>query len=71
MKKLLIATLVAGGAVMAKAEGTSFDPSSVLSTATTTVTGIVASIGTLLGAAFLIYLGFVGYRKGKEAVNKV
>lgn len=51
-------------------EAGSFDPATFLGTATTTVTGIVTAIGTLLAAALGLYLAFVGYRKAREALNK-
>lgn len=52
------------------AEGDSFDPSSYLASANTTVTAVVTAVGTLLAAALGLYLAFVGYRKAREALNK-
>lgn len=72
MKKYAVALAVAGMSALAMAEGESgFDPSSLISSATSTVTTIVTAIGTLLAAAAGIYLAFVGYRAFKNAINKV
>lgn len=71
MKKFALAlgsaALVAGSAL---ADGT-FDPTSLLGSAETTITGIVTALGSLLGGAAAIYLAFVGWRKFREACNKV
>ena len=72
MKKFLTTALVCGAAVAAMAEGESgFDPSSLLSSASSTVTGIATAIGGVLTAAAAIYLAFIGWRKFREASNKV
>ena len=72
MKKLAIALAVAGGSGLAMAEGSSgFDPTTLMSSATTTVTSIVTALGTLLAAAAGIYLAFIGWRAFKAACNKV
>lgn len=73
MKKYAIAlgasALMAGAAL---AEGSAgFDPTTLMGDATTTVTSIVTALGTLLAAAAGIYLAFVGWRKFREACNKV
>lgn len=69
--KWFCAAALCFGAVAAHAEGESgFDPSTILGTATTTVTAIVTAIGALLAAAIGVYLAFVGYRKAREALNK-
>ena len=47
-----------------------FDPSTIISSATTSVGTIAAGIGALLAAAILIYVGFLGYRKVREGLNK-
>lgn len=59
-----------GTAVMAEDGDSGFDPSTILGTATTTITTIVTAIGALLAAAIGVYLAFVGYRKAREALNK-
>lgn len=71
-KKFLVAAGLAlvGSVAFAEGESGGFDPSTVLGTATTTVTGIVTAIGALLAAAIGLYLAFVGYRKAREALNK-
>lgn len=70
-KKFLFALAFALVGSFAFAEGDSgFDPSSLIGSATTTVTAIVTAIGSLLAAAIGIYLAFVGYRKAREALNK-
>ena len=75
MKKFLVPALVCGLSVAAMAEGESsgsgFDPSSLLSSAATTVSGIATAIGTVLTAAAAIYLAFIGWRKFREASSKV
>lgn len=72
MKKYAVALAVAGMSALAMAEGESgFDPSSLMSSAQTTVTTIVAALGTLLAAAAGIYLAFIGWRAFKAACNKV
>ena len=56
---------------MAHAEGASaFDPAATATAATATVTTLATAIGGLLGAAALLYGGFLGYRKIREALNK-
>lgn len=74
MNKKLFALLCGVGMMGAAfAEGepaAGFDPATFLTTATTTVTGIVTAVGTLLAAVFGLYLAYLGYRKGREAVNK-
>lgn len=73
MKKFLTTALVCAGTVAAMAEGeaASFDPSSLLSSAASTVTGIATAVGTVLTAAAAIYLAFIGWRKFREASNRV
>ena len=74
MKKFLVPALVCGLSAVAMAEGESgagFDPSSLLSSAATTVSGIATAIGTVLTAAAAIYLAFIGWRKFREASNRV
>lgn len=70
-KKILFAAAFAlvGSAVFAEGDQ-GFDPSTLLGTATTTVTTIATALGSLLAAAFTIYLAFVGYRKAREALGK-
>lgn len=77
-KSAIIRRLVAVGAVigsagmaLAQEGGDAFDAASTIASASTTVTTIVTAVGSLLGAAILLYVGFVGYRKGREALNKV
>lgn len=73
MKKYAIAlgsAALMAGAALAEGEA-GFDPSTLMSSATTTVSGIVTALGTLLAAAAGIYLAFVGWRKFREACNKV
>lgn len=71
MKKLafLGTALMLGASAFAEGAAT-FDPSTYLSTANTTVTAIVTTVGTLLATALGLYLAFVGYRKAREALNK-
>ena len=72
MKKCLVPALVCGLSVAAMAEGESgFDLSSLLSSASSTVTSIATAIGGVLTAAAAIYLAFIGWRKFREASNKV
>ena len=75
MKKFLVPALVCGLSVAAMAEGDSssgaFDPSQLLSSAATTVSGIATAIGSVLTAAAAIYLAFIGWRKFREASNRV
>ena len=73
MKKFLVPALVCGLSVAAMAEGeaSGFDPSTLLSSAATTVSGIATAIGTVLTAAAAIYLAFIGWRKFREASNRV
>lgn len=72
MKKYGIALATAAMAGLALAEGEAgFDPSTMMTSATSTVTSIVTALGTLLAAAAGIYLAFIGWRKFREACNKV
>ena len=73
MKKFLTTALVCGVSALAMAEGESggFDPSSLLSSASSTVTSIATAIGGVLTAAAAIYLAFIGWRKFREASNRV
>ena len=75
MKKYLVPALVCGLSLAAMAEGetggASFDPSSLLQTATSTVSGIASAIGAVLTAAAAIYLAFIGWRKFREASNRI
>lgn len=65
------AAFIGLGALSALAEGsTGFDASAMVSDATTSVNGVVTAIAGLLGAAVALYVGFVGYRKLKEGLNK-
>lgn len=72
MKKALIAL---GGVALvgaAMAEGSAgFDPSSLMSSAETTVSAIATAVGSILTAAAAIYLSFLGWRKFRDATNKV
>lgn len=73
MKKFLVPALVCGLSLAAMAEGDSstFDPSTLLTTASTTVTSIATAVGGVLTAAAAIYLAFIGWRKFREASNRV
>lgn len=72
MKKFLVPALVCAASVAAMAEGDGgFDPSGLLSSASSTVTGIATAIGGVLTAAAAIYLAFIGWRKFREASNRV
>lgn len=74
MKKILalVGSVMAGGAALAQEGGSSgFDPSTLLSQASTTVTSIATAVGGVLVAAAAIYLAFIGWRKFREACNKV
>ena len=74
MKKFLVPALVCGLSVAAMAEGESsgsFDPTSLLSSASSTVSGIATAIGGVLTAAAAIYLALIGWRKFREASNRV
>jgi len=72
MKKYALALAVAGVSALAMAEGSSgFDPSTLMTSANTTITSIVTALGTLLATAAGIYLAFVGWRAFKAACNKV
>ena len=72
IKKCAVALAVCGVSALAMAEGESgFDPTTLMSSATSTVTGIVSALGTLLAAAAGIYLAFIGWRAFKAACNKV
>ena len=75
MKKFLVPALVCGLSVAAMAEGEggggAFDPTSLLSSASSTVSGIATAIGGVLSAAAAIYLAFIGWRKFREASNRV
>lgn len=72
MKKIatMVGTAMVGG--MALAEGQSgFDPTTLLGTASTTVTSIATAVGGVLVAAAAIYLAFIGWRKFREACNRI
>lgn len=73
IKKYAVALAVCGVSALAMADGgtTGFDPSTLMTSATTTVGGIVTALGTLLAAAAGIYLAFIGWRAFKAACNKV
>ena len=72
IKKYAVALALCGVSALAMAEGESgFDPSTLMTSATSTVTGIVTALGTLLAAAAGIYLAFIGWRAFKAACNKV
>ena len=73
MKKFLVPAIAFGATAVAMAEDSSggFDPSSLLSSASSTVTGIAAALGGVLTAAAAIYLAFIGWRKFREASSKV
>lgn len=77
MKKILalVGSVMAGGAALAQEGGGSgsgtFDPSTLLSQASTTVTSIATAVGGVLVAAAAIYLAFIGWRKFREACNRV
>ena len=72
MKKFLVPALVCGLSVAAMAEGDGgFDPTSLLSSASSTVSSIATALGSLLTAAAAIYLAFIGWRKFREASNRV
>lgn len=69
IKKFALMSAVCGlGVVSAMAEG--FDASTLVGDATTSVSGVVTAIGGLLTAAVALYVGFVGYRKLREGLNK-
>ena len=71
-KKIITALAVCGMAGLALAEGSSgFDPSTLMTSANTTITSIVTALGTLLATAAGIYLAFIGWRAFKAACNKV
>lgn len=72
MKKFLFALPVLGlSAISAFAEGAgAFDATTFAGEAATNVTAIAVAIGSLLTAAVAIYIGFLGYRKIREALNK-
>lgn len=69
-KKVLTALAVCGVAAASFAADAGFDPSTSLSNAQSTVTTIVESVGGILAAAVALYVGFVGYRKLREGLNK-
>ena len=72
-KKLALALMVLAlsvGSVVAETNSAAFDGAAAIGTAQTAVEGIGVAIGSLLGAAVVIYLGFLGYRKLREAMNK-
>lgn len=72
LKKYALGFAVAGLSAVAMAEGDAgFNASTLMGTATTTVSGIVTALGTLLAAAAGIYLAFIGWRAFKAACNKV
>ena len=71
MKKFLTTALVCAAATAAMADGDGFDPSSFLSSASSTVSSIATAIGSVLTAAAAIYLAFIGWRKFREASNKI
>ena len=72
MKKFLVPAVVCGLSAVAMAEGESgFDPTSLLSSASSTVTGIATAVGGVITAAAAIYLAFLGWRKFREASNKI
>lgn len=71
MKKLLPALAVFATTVGAFAEeSTGFNPATLVNGATTSVTTVVTAIGSLMTAAVALYVGFVGYRKLREGLNK-
>lgn len=72
MKKYLAPTLAFGLTMAAMAEdGGGFDASTLLSSASSTVTGIATAIGGVLTAAAAIYLAFIGWRKFREASSRI
>lgn len=72
IKKFALMSAVCGlGVASALAEGASgFDASTMVGDATTSVSAVVTAIGGLLTAAVALYVGFVGYRKLREGLNK-
>lgn len=70
-KKVLTALAVCGIAAVSFAEGgAGFDGASLIGDANSAVNGIVTAIAALLGSAVALYVGFVGYRKLREGLNK-
>lgn len=70
IKKFALASAVCGlGVASALADG-GFDASTMVGDATTSVSAVVTAIGGLLTAAVALYVGFVGYRKLREGLNK-
>lgn len=72
MKRKLMTFLpvLATGAVLA-ADGDSFDPTTLITSAQTTVTTIVTAFGALLIAAAAFPLAKLGWRKFKAAISGV
>ncbi|MBR1922113.1 MAG: hypothetical protein IJ829_09000 [Kiritimatiellae bacterium] len=73
MKKFGVAvgSAIATAAALAEGESGGFDPSSLMTSAQSTVTGIATALGAILVAAAAIYLALLGWRKFREATNKV
>ena len=73
MKKILasVGSVMVGGAALAQESGSGFDPSTLLGQASTTVTAIATAVGGVLVAAAAIYLAFIGWRKFREACNRI
>jgi hypothetical protein len=66
----LLVLAVSAVSVCAETNSAAFDGAAAIGSAQTAVEGIGVAIGSLLGAAVVIYLGFLGYRKLREAMNK-
>lgn len=72
MKKSLVmlGAVALAGVAFAEGEG-SFDPATLMTSAQSTVTAIATAVGSILVAAAGIYLSFLGWRKFRDATNKV
>lgn len=72
LKKFVLsfASLLALASVV-MAEGEGFNAVTVATSAGVTVSAIVGAIQGIMGAAILLYVGFLGYRKIREGMNKV
>lgn len=73
MKKIatLVGSAMVGGMALADGVSLGFSPESLLGDAATTVSSIATAVGTVLVAAAAIYLAFIGWRKFREACNRI
>lgn len=74
MKKIatMVGAAMVGGMALAEGgSGSGFDPTTLLSGASTTVSSIATAVGGVLVAAAAIYLAFIGWRKFREACNRI